>query len=89
MSAQSPAFDWNRIVHKNVTSDDMRYLGNVADVDNDSFILLRTQIRYRIPKSRVKDFNGNDVTVDFRFKPLFCLTSKENKLQPCTTILKV
>lgn len=49
----------------------MRYLGNVTDVDNDSFMLAQNaQQRYRIPKSRVKDFNGNDVTVDFRFNDL-------------------
>lgn len=71
MSAQPAAFDWNKIVHKNVKSNDMRYLGNITDVDNDSFILLRdADQRYRIPKSRVKDFNGNDVTVDFRFNDL-------------------
>lgn len=71
MSAQPPAFDWNKIVHKNVKSNDMRYLGNVTDVDNDSFILLHdADQKYRIPKSRVKDFNGNDVTVDFRFNDL-------------------
>ena len=74
MSAQPQAFDWNKIVHKNVKSNDMRYLGNVTDVDNDSFILLQdADQRYRIPKSRVKDFNGNDLTVDFRFNDLLLI----------------
>lgn len=74
MSAQNPAFDWNKIVHKNVRSNDMRYLGNVTDVDNDSFILLQdADQRYRIPKSRVKDFDGNDLTVDFRFNDLLLI----------------
>lgn len=71
MSAQPQAFDWDKIVHKNVKSNDMQYLSNVADVDNDSFTLLQdADQRYRIPKSRVKDFNGNDITVDFRFNDL-------------------
>ena len=71
MSTPPEAFDWNKIVNKNVKSNDMKDLGKVADIDADSFIILNdADRRYRIPKSRVDGFKGNDVLVDFRFNDL-------------------
>jgi hypothetical protein len=64
-------FDWDKIVSKNVRSNDMQDLGKIAEIDTDSFIILQdADRRYRIPKSCVEGFRGNDVLVDFRFNDL-------------------
>jgi len=62
------AFDWNAILYKNVRSKDMRDLGKVVAIDCDSIMV--GESRYKIPKSRIAEFDGNDVSVDFIYNDL-------------------
>ena len=66
------AFDWNTILYKNVLSKDMRDLGKVVTMDCDSIIISR-ESRYRIPKSRIERFDGNNVLVDFIYNDLLLI----------------
>ena len=71
MPREPTTFDWDKILSKNVWSKDMQDLGKIAGIDTDSLILLQAaDRRYRIPKSCVEGFKGNDVLVDFRFNDL-------------------
>ena len=71
MSREPTSFHWDKIVSKNVMSKDMQGLGKIAEIDTDSLIILQdADRRYRIPKSCVEGFKGNDVLVDFRFNDL-------------------
>jgi len=66
------AFDWNTILYKNVLSKDMRELGKVVAMDCDS-IIISCESRYRIPKSRIERFDGNNVLVDFIYNDLLLI----------------
>ena len=66
------AFEWNTILYKNVRSKDMRDLGKVVAIDCDSIIISR-ESRYRIPKSRIEGFDGNNVLVDFIYNDLLLI----------------
>lgn len=59
--------DWDRIVHKNVRSNDNTGVGNVVAVDNDYIIVTSQGGRdeYKISKSYVEGFNGAEVFLDF------------------------
>ena len=71
MERDPTAFDWDKIVSKDVWSKDMQNLGKIAEIDTDSLIILQdADRRYRIPKSCVEGFKGNGVLVDFRFNDL-------------------
>ena len=65
-------FDWNTILYKNVLSKDMRELGKVVAMDCDS-IIISCESRYRIPKSRIERFDGNNVLVDFIYNDLLLI----------------
>ena len=65
-------FEWNTILYKNVLSKDMRDLGKVVTMDCDSIIISR-ESRYRIPKSRIERFDGNNVLVDFIYNDLLLI----------------
>ena len=66
------SFDWNTLLYKNVLSKDMRDLGKVVTMDCDSIIISR-ESRYRIPKSRIERFDGNNVLVDFIYNDLLLI----------------
>ena len=55
--------DWDRIVHKNVRTNDYLVVGNIVAVDNDSIVVMSQGARdeYRLPKSNVEAFNGAEV----------------------------
>ena len=59
----SAVLDWDRIVHKNVRSNDGQDAGNVDAVDADSVVIITEGARkeYKIPKSQVEGFNGAEV----------------------------
>jgi hypothetical protein len=54
---------WDRVVHKNVRTNDNAAVGNIVAVDNNSIIITSQGARdeYRIPKSMVEAFNGAEV----------------------------
>jgi hypothetical protein len=61
--SEPPVLDWDRIVHKNMRSNDNEDAGNVAAVDEDSITVLSEGARneYKIPKSAVEGFDGAEV----------------------------
>ena len=64
--------DSNRLMNRKVLSNDLREVGRVVAIDEESFIISRIDDNgYRIPKWRVERLLGNDVVVvDFRLNDL-------------------
>lgn len=61
--SEPPVLDWDRIVHKNVRSKDRADVGNVDAVNEDSIVIVTEGARgeYKIPKSEVEAFDGDEV----------------------------
>ena len=59
----SAVLDWDRIVHKNVRSNDGQDAGNVDAIDGDSIVIITEGARkeYKISKSQVDGYNGAEV----------------------------
>ena len=59
----SAVLDWDRVVHKNVRSNDGQDAGNVDAVDAESVVIISEGARkeYKIPKSQVEGFNGAEL----------------------------
>ncbi len=58
-----PVLDWDKVVHKNVRSDDNQGVGNIVAVDG-GFIIVTSQGGmgiYCIPKSFVEKHDGAEV----------------------------
>ena len=53
--------DWDKIIFKNARSRDSKELGNVTAIDDDNIILNHDDIEFKIPKSYVEGYRGNDV----------------------------
>ncbi|MPZ06391.1 MAG: hypothetical protein GEU26_08245 [Nitrososphaeraceae archaeon] len=53
--------DWDKIIFKNARSRDSKELGNVTAIDDDNIILNQDDIEFKIPKSFVEGYRGNDV----------------------------
>lgn len=53
--------DWDKIIFKNARSRDSKELGNVTAIDDDNIILNQDDIEFKIPKSYVEGYRGNDV----------------------------
>ena len=63
INLSEPVLDWDKVVHKNVRSDDGQAVGNIVAVDS-GFIIVTSQGgmgRYRIPKSFVEKYDGAEV----------------------------
>lgn len=59
------------LINRKVISSDLQEVGHIIATGEESFIISRgCDNRYRIPKSRVARFHGNDVLVDFRLNDL-------------------
>jgi hypothetical protein len=59
------------LINRNVISSDLQEVGRIVTTGEESFIISRgSDNQYRIPKSRVARFRGNDVLVDFRLNDL-------------------
>jgi hypothetical protein len=59
------------LINRNVISSDLQELGHIVSTDQESFIIsLGSDNQYRIPKSRLARFRGNDVLVNFRLNDL-------------------
>lgn len=59
------------LINRKVISSDLQEVGHIVASGEESFIISRgSDNHYRIPKSRVERFQGNDVLVDFRLNDL-------------------
>lgn len=53
---------WERVMHKNVRSNDRIDIGNVISESGDTFTVMQGASReYNIPKSAVEGFDGSEV----------------------------
>jgi hypothetical protein len=60
--------NWDSVIHKGASTKDGRPLGYIAAEDEESIYVLSSRfIEYRIPKSRVMEFDGSTVLLDLHF----------------------
>ena len=61
--SEPAVLDWDRIVHKNVRSNNGQDAGNIDAVDSNSIVIISEGARseYKIPKSQVDGFHGAEV----------------------------
>jgi len=53
---------WERVIHKNVRSNDLVDIGNVISEAGDTFTVMQGASReYNIPKSVVEGFDGSEL----------------------------
>jgi hypothetical protein len=53
---------WDRVIHKNVRSNDRVDIGNVISEAGDTFTVMQGASReYNIPKSAVEGFDGSEL----------------------------
>jgi hypothetical protein len=53
---------WDRVIHKNVRSNDRIDIGNVISESGDTFTVMQgTSKEYNIPKSAVEGFDGSEL----------------------------
>jgi hypothetical protein len=53
---------WERVIHKNVRSNDRIDIGNVISESGDTFTVMQGASReYNIPKSAVEGFDGSEL----------------------------
>lgn len=61
--------NWDRIIHKNVRSNDYEDVGNVFAVLGDEVATMGSRSReYKLPKSCVEGFNGSEVFLNISFE---------------------
>ena len=55
---ESPVLDWDKIVHKNVRTNDNQAVGSIVAVDTDSIVITSQGARheYSVPKSSVESY---------------------------------
>jgi hypothetical protein len=62
------ALNWESVLHKRASTKDGRPLGYIAAEDEEFIYVLSSRFReYRIPKSRVMEFDGSTVLLDLHF----------------------
>jgi hypothetical protein len=61
--SEPAVLDWDRIIHKNVRSNDGQDAGNVDAINGDSIVIITEGARkeYKISKSNVEGYNGAEV----------------------------
>jgi hypothetical protein len=64
---ESPVLDWDKIVHKNVRTNDNQAVGSIVAVGSDSIVITSQGARheYSVPKSSVESYNGAEVFLNF------------------------
>jgi len=69
--SEPAVLDWESVIHKGIrTKDgDGEPLGYIAAEDEEYIYVLSSRFReYRIPKSRVMEFDGSAVLIDLQFE---------------------
>ena len=62
--------EWEKIILKHARSKDSKELGNVIAVDEDTITLIRDNSEFKIPKSYVEGYRGNDVFLGLQGKDI-------------------
>lgn len=69
--SEPAVLNWDRIVHKNVRSNDFEDVGNVFAIAGDEITVMGSRSReYNIPKSCVERFTGSEVFLNISFSEL-------------------
>ena len=60
--------NWDSVIHKEARTKDGKPIGYIAAEDEEDIYVLSSRFReYRIPKSRVMEFDGSIVLLDMQF----------------------
>jgi hypothetical protein len=60
--------NWDSVIHKEARTKDGKPVGYIAAEDEEAIYVLSSRFReYRIPKSRVLEFDGSMVLLDLQF----------------------
>ena len=60
--------NWDNVIHKEARTKDGKPVGYIAAEDEEAIYVLSSRFReYRIPKSRVLEFDGAMVLLDTQF----------------------
>ena len=66
--SEPAVLNWDSIIHKEARTKEGKPLGYIAAEDEECIYVLSSRFReYRIPKSRVMEFDGSIVLVDLQF----------------------
>jgi hypothetical protein len=67
--SEPAVLDWESVIHKGIRTKDGEPLGYIAAEDEECIYVLSSRFReYRIPKSRVIEFDGSAVLIDLQFE---------------------
>jgi hypothetical protein len=67
--SEPAVLDWESVIHKAIRTKDGEPLGYIAAEDEECIYVLSSRFReYRIPKSRVIEFDGSVVLIDLQFE---------------------
>lgn len=67
--SEPAVLDWESVIHKGIRTKDGEPLGYIAAEDEECIYVLSSRFReYRIPKSRVIEFDGSVVLLDLQFE---------------------
>jgi hypothetical protein len=63
--SEPAVLEWDRAIHKGVRTQDGNPLGYIAADDEEFIFVLSSRSReYRIPKSKVVQFDGSTIIID-------------------------
>jgi hypothetical protein len=69
--SEPAVLDWESVIHKGIRTKDGELLGYIAAEDEECIYVLSSRFReYRIPKSRVIEFDGSVVLIDLQFESI-------------------
>ena len=69
--SEPAVLEWDRAIHKGVRTEDGNPLGYIAAEDEEFIFVLSSRSReYRIPKSRVTQFDGSTIIIDLKASEL-------------------
>ena len=69
--SEPAVLDWESVIHKGIRTKDGEPLGYIAAEDEECIYVLSSRFReYRIPKSRVIEFDGSVVLIDLQFEKI-------------------
>jgi hypothetical protein len=67
--SEPAVLDWESVIHKGIRTKDGEPLGYIAAEDEECIYVLSSRFReYKIPKSRVIEFDGSVVLLDLQFE---------------------
>lgn len=66
--SEAAVLSWDSVIHKEARTKEGKPLGYIAAEDEECIYVLSSRFReYRIPKSRVIEFDGSVAVVDLQF----------------------